>query len=231
MSCEGSVDPTPGGPSEGLGRGAFSAAGWALGIGLLGLVLRLLVAWEFTGHPLGQMTWIDEEAYWERGRVILAGAWLPSRPFYQDPLYPYLLAALMRVFGTESTTLRLVVACLGALTPPAILLAGWKGLGRAEGIVAGLAAAVYAPFVFPDMLFEKEGLGALFAALALALTAWAASRSHRAWPAGLAGLAWGLLALLRSNALLVGPLGVAWWLLGVPDGEGRGRPWRAALGF
>lgn len=194
-----------------------------VGIGLVGLALRLVAAWQFTGHPLGRMAWIDEEAYWERGREILAGRWLPDQPFYQDPLYPYLLAALMAVIGTGLIGLRLALAALGALTPLLVLRAGRRGLGEAEGVVAGWFAALYAPFVFTDMLLEKEGLGAIIAGLALVFTAETAARRRASWPALLAGLAWGALALLRANALLVGPLGFVWCLA-----IGR---WRPALGF
>lgn len=197
---------------------------WALAIGLLGLVLRIACARQFAAHPLGQAPWIDEQAYWERALAILGGQWLPQRPFYQDPLYPYLLAALMAIVGTELATVRLSLACLGALTPVLVFGAGRIGLGRVEGIVAGLALALYGPLVFTDATLEKEGIGATFAALALGLTAW--SWGHRrAWPAWVAGAAWGLVTLLRANALLVAPLGAAWWLVG---SRGRVASWGVA---
>ncbi|HZW33018.1 MAG TPA: hypothetical protein VFF52_20045 [Isosphaeraceae bacterium] len=185
--------------------------GWVLAIGVLGLVLRLTYAWEFTRHPLGRLPWVDEIAYWLRGQEILLGAWLPSRPFYQDPLFPYWLAVLMRVVGQDLVRLRLVVAGLGALTPLAIFWAGRIGLGRVEGIVAGLMAALYGPLIFTDGLLEKEGLAALVAALGLILTASGASPARRAVWAGLSGLAWGALVLLRANALVLAPVGAAWW--------------------
>src|SRR5579883_635653 len=181
--------------------------GWVLAIGVLGLVLRLTYAWEFTRHPLGRLPWVDEIAYWLRGQEILLGAWLPSRPFYQDPLFPYWLAVLMRVVGQDLVRLRLVVAGLGALTPLAIFWAGRIGLGRVEGIVAGLMAALYGPLIFTDGLLEKEGLAALVAALGLILTASGASPARRAVWAGLSGLAWGALVLLRANALVLAPVG------------------------
>ncbi len=186
--------------------------GWVAVIGGLGLSLRLAYALQYTGHPLGRWPWVDEGAYWTQAQAILGGAWLPERPFYQDPLYPYLLAALMRMVGTDVASLRVALACLGSLTPLAVFWAGRRGLGRAEGIVAGLVMAAYGPLVFTDGQLEKEGAGALVAALGLWLAARAASRprSHPAF--GCAGLAWGILALLRANALVIGPLGAAWCL-------------------
>ena len=184
---------------------------WALAIGVLALVLRLTYAWEFTRHPLGRLPWVDEIAYWLRGQEILLGAWLPSRPFYQDPLFPYWLAVVMRMTGPDTVPLRLAVAGFGALTPLAILWAGRIGLGRVEGIVAGLMAALYGPLIFTDGLLEKEGLAALVAALGLILTARGAAPARSSVWAGLSGLAWGTLVLLRANALVLAPVGAAWW--------------------
>jgi hypothetical protein len=188
---------------------------WAVAIGLVGLTLRVACARQFAADPLGRFLWIDEQAYWTRARAILAGHVLPDQPFYQDPLYPYLLAALMVVVGDSVAALRLALACLGALTPLAVLWAGRIGLGRTEGLIAGCAAAVYGPLVLTDIGLEKEGPGALVAAIALGLTARVARRPT-APAAALAGLTWGALALLRANALVVGPIGAIWCGWGVP---------------
>jgi hypothetical protein len=204
--------------------------GWAVAVGLVGLALRVACARQYAGDPLGRFAWIDEQAYAGRARAILAGHLLPDRPFYQDPLYPYLLAALMVVVGDSVATLRVALAALGALTPVAVLWAGRTGLGRAEGIVAGWAAALYGPFIVTDMGLEKEGPGALLAAVALGLSAKGARRPSVA-TAAVSGLAWGALALLRSNALVVGPIGAAWWAWGVPRREGARWTPRPALAF
>ena len=199
---------------------------WLAAIGLLGLALRVGFATEYAGHSLGRLPWVDEGAYWSRAGEISRGRWLPARPFYQDPLFPYALALMMKVAGTSVASLRVALACLGSLTPPLIFAAGRRGLGRAEGLVAGLSAAFYGPMIFADGLLEKEGLAALVASMALAASAWASTGPSRkaatAWMA-LAGWSWGLLALLRGNALLIGPLGTIWaW------SAARGRRWPAA---
>jgi hypothetical protein len=125
------------------------------------------------------------------------------------------------------------LACLGSLTPVAVFWAGSKGVGRTEGIVAGLMTALYRPLVFNDGLLEKEGVGALVAALALGFTAKgvAPERGPR-WLVA-AGFAWGLLALLRANALLIGPLGVVWcvWFFGPALAHRLRSVLRFAVGF
>ena len=195
--------------ADGSPRWTWADVVWLVLIGVVGLGLRLGYVLEYAGHPIGQMTWVDEGAYWSRALEILQGRWLPTRPFYQDPLHPYVLAFLIKIAGPSVGTIRIILACLGSLTPVLIFLAGRRGLGRAEGVVAGLMAACYGPLIFTDGLLEKEGLAALLASMALAISAQASTRSRPAWFV-LSGWVWGLLALVRANALLVGPLGAVW---------------------
>jgi hypothetical protein len=201
----------------------------------LSLTLRLAYVRELTNHPIGRGPWVDELAYYLRAREILAGGWLPTRPFYQDPLFPYFLSVLMRILGTDVVTLRFALATLGALTPLTVMWAGRVGLGRAEGIVAGVITAIYGPLIFADGLLEKEGFAALVAALALTATVLGIGRGRRVAWAALSGLAWGSLVLLRANALVIGLLGAAWWWLeGKTGAERRLRFARAflfSLGF
>ena len=198
------------------GSGTLVDVGWTLLIGLTAMALRLGIARQYGAHPIGQIPWVDEQAYWSRAQEIFQGRWLPDRPFYQDPLLAYLLAGMMRVLGTTRVPdLRVGMACLGSLTPVAVFWAGRLGLGRAEGVVAGLAVAIYGPLAFTDALLEKEGPAALVAALALALSARAVATDRRWGAAALAGAAWGALALLRANALLLGPMVAALLVLGI----------------
>ena len=196
---------------------------WPAGIFLLALAMRLAFVVDFAHHPLGKLPWVDEGAYWERAGEILGGAWLPDRPFFQDPLYPYVLAVLMRVVGSAVSSLRITLACLGALTPVMVYWAGRRGLGRAEGIVAGLLSAVYGPMIFADGLLEKEGLAALGAATGLWLTACAVEPRGRSWRAAVMGWVWGGVALLRANALVLAPLGALWWWITDRRGASPGR--------
>ena len=179
--------------------------GWFVAIALTAGVLRLAFAWQYTRHPLGQYAWVDESSYWTWAQAILQGGWWPIRPFYQDPLYPYWLAVLMAVVGSSVATLRIASAALGILTPLVVAWAGRVGLGRAEGLLAGWATACYGPLIFADGSLEKEGLAAFWTALALGVTAHLARSGRLGWCA-LGGACWGVVALLRSNALVIAPL-------------------------
>jgi hypothetical protein len=195
-------------------------AGWLVAIGLTGVVLRLVYVWQYTEQPLGHFPWVDESSYWSWAQAIWRGGWWPVRPFYQDPLYPYWLACLMGVVGSDVAGLRMASAGLGALTPLVVFWVGRTGLGRSEGLLAGWATALYGPLIFADGSLEKEGLAAFCTALAMGLTA-CMSNSGRPALAGTAGAAWGVVGLLRSNALLIAPIAASWLLFGTSD---RPRP-------
>ena len=141
-------------------KSLLRAAAWPVAIGLAALAFRLAFALEYTAHPLGRLPWVDEEAYWDRARAILAGAWLPPRPYYQDPLFSYVLAGLIRLVGPDVARVRIALACVGALAPVCVYWAGRRGLGRGEAIAAGWLAAACGPWVFTDGQLGKEGLAA-----------------------------------------------------------------------
>ena len=185
--------------------------GWFVAIGLTAAVVRLGFAWQYAHAPLGQYAWVDEASYWTWAQAILNGGWWPIRPFYQDPLYPYWLACVMAVVGTDVADLRIASAALGAFTPLVVTWAGRVGLGRAEGLLAGWATALYGPLIFVDGSLEKEGFAAFWTAGAFVITAYLA-RSARLAMALAAGACWGVVVLLRSNALVIGPVGALWLL-------------------
>ena len=74
------------------------------------LILRLAYVRQFSAHPYGRFPWVDENAYWTWALAIRGGQWLPSRPFYQDPLFAYLLAGLMTLVGSGFRALRSALA-------------------------------------------------------------------------------------------------------------------------
>lgn len=148
---------------------------------------------------------MDSQEYDRWAREIARGDWLGSEPFFQAPLYPYLVALIYRVAGFSYDAVYLVQI--------AVALAGLYALGRAGAElggarVGGLAAwggALYLPFVFYDVQLLKES----FAVAAVAALLWALAAARRRGAARLwatAGLLAGLLALLRENFLLVAPL-------------------------
>jgi hypothetical protein len=125
--------------------------------------------------------------------------WLGPRTFYQDPLYPYFLAALYAPFGRNVRLVFLVQAVLG-LVGIALLWAITRRLwddGVALG--AGLMAALYGPLVLYENVLLRTTLINVtgIATLWLAIRAFREPRPRRFTLLGLAGA---IAALATSGA-------------------------------
>ncbi|RPJ44178.1 MAG: hypothetical protein EHM19_07180, partial [Candidatus Latescibacterota bacterium] len=116
---------------------------------LAGLGLRLwhvssLAALPSFDHPYEGL---DAELYVRLARAVAGGDLLPSGLLDAAPLYAYWLALFVRAFGDPFLAPRLAQAVLGAAVAPLLFAAGRRSGGRAVGLLAGLAAAIFPPFL------------------------------------------------------------------------------------
>jgi tetratricopeptide (TPR) repeat protein len=196
---------------------------FAVALALRALHLLELRASPFLGAKLGDAATYDKWAH-----AIAAGDWLGREVFFQAPLYPYLLGTLYATLGDDPLLVR-GFQCLLSATACALLASATASLfSRGAGLAAGLLLATYAPSIFLDALLQKSVLDVFLLGLAI----WLAARLARAPALRLAaalGVATGLLALARENALiLAGVLGA--WLLTL-EGVVRARRWLLAGAF
>ena len=170
----------------------------------LALGLRVVHLADVARSPFFARPMIDGQAYDTWAQAIRAGT-APARPFYQDPLYPYLLALLYAVFGHQYLAVYILQLLLGLAVTALIFDTARRLFDFRAGVAAGFFAAVYPVFIFYEGMVEKTAL----AVFLLALTLWATIRSLRPgrwpWPL-LAGAALGLAALVRANLLAFAPL-------------------------
>ncbi|MCC7293569.1 MAG: tetratricopeptide repeat protein [Phycisphaerales bacterium] len=175
------------------------------------MLARLAHLWStrelpFLQHPVG-----DAEGYIAWATRIAGGDWIGSEPFYQAPLYPYLLGALFRVVGVRGMAVLLAQSMMGSFAALALAATAGRIGGRRAAWVAGLMYALYPPAIFFDGIIQKASLaGALTCLLLLLVTV--GSRRWRAGRAVAAGAVTGLLALTRENAFVWLAL-IAGWLL------------------
>lgn len=192
-----------------LGRGGPLTAA---ALFLFALGVRWLYIWEVWGSESVRYLMVDSRAYHERAIAILGGDWLGDRVFYQDALYPYFLAGLYALFGPGSVGVLGAQALLDATTVLAISLIARRLCGDRCGLVAGVLAALYKPFIYYDALLLKTSLSLFLISWALYLLQRAEeSRRRRGW--FFAGLGLGLASLTRGNYLVFVPVVLAWiWL-------------------
>jgi tetratricopeptide (TPR) repeat protein len=167
------------------------------------LLVRLAHWWAVRDEPFFAWLAMDSQEYDRWAQGIAAGDWLGSQVFFQAPLYPYLLAALYKVFGHSLDSIYLAQIGLAVAGVWALYRAGREMGGQRVGLAAAGLAAFYGPFLFHDVHLLKESLAVSVTCFLL----WAlATRRH--WLA--AGLLLGALALLRENALLLLPFLLPW---------------------
>jgi tetratricopeptide (TPR) repeat protein len=212
--------------------GALGLGGLLAGVFALALLARLVYGFEIRDLPTQHELVMDAQRYDALARDVLDHGWRPHEPFYQAPLYPYLLAAVYAVAGRSLAAVRVAQAVLGALTAvlaavAAARLFGERGQapgnqgpedGRLENrgpdrrlaaaAIAGVLAALYAPAVFYTPLLLKTVPALFLESAALVLLLPPGGRGVAALSArrGLAaGGALGGAALLQENLLLLVP--------------------------
>lgn len=188
-------------------------------------LLRLWHLFSLRELPIFDVLILDSRHYDAWAQRIVAGDWLSrtgvgSGAFYMDPLYPYFLAGLYRLFGRDLVLVRLVQVALGVGTCGLTAIIGRRTGGAWVGNVAALAVALYRPLIFNEVELEKTALGVFLvtAALALLLRPGLASRAA-------AGALMGLASLTRGNVLLLAPLAAVWLLFEAAPKTG----WRERL--
>lgn len=153
----------------------------------------------------------DAVAYHAWAQRIASGDWLGTEGFYQAPLYPYVLAVWMRVFGESIAAIRALQAILGAIACGLLCIGATRLWGRTVGVVAGLMLALYGPAVFFDGIVQKASLTGFLTCSLFAATTW-----HLTAPRRIAALAVGtiagLLSITRENAMIWVVL-LAGWLV------------------
>ena len=126
------------------------------------LILRLAYVYEIADNPFFTSPVVDAFTYSQQAAAIAGGAWLDYAPgpFWQPPLYPWLLGAIHWLAGDGFfLAARLLQAALGALSCALLFLLGNQWFGRRVGLVASAALAAYGPAIY----FDAELLPAVVA--------------------------------------------------------------------
>jgi len=189
---------------------------WAIAIGvmLVAVVIRLVHHAYMQAHdPFYDVLWAGGDNYlFDRWAMEIAQAlWLrPERvPFWQGPLYPYVLGLVYLRFGHDFTAAVMAQHLLGALTAVLVADTARRVFSTRAAWLAGLGAAACPMF----LLYEGEILSdslILFCNVALIWALIRASDKDRRRDWSLAGAALGVACLARPNALLMLPLMLAW---------------------
>src|SRR5512137_1951594 len=130
----------------------------------LGAGLRLANLAATSSSPFFTRPVIDGQVYDEWAMAIKNGK-APAEPFYQDPLYPYFLAAIYGVFGHSYVAVYIIQLLLGVGLLWLIFDTTRMVFDRRAGIIAALLAALNKPLIFYDGQIEKTALAVFLVGL------------------------------------------------------------------
>jgi tetratricopeptide (TPR) repeat protein len=195
------------------------------GVALLALAARLAYVHQINAAGIGGYLRLDPLYYHDWGRRIAAGDVIGREVFEMSPLYAYYLGGIYRLFGEGPDLPRILQCLLGAAVCGLLVLVGRRVFSKAEGIVAGLLFALYAPAIFYDGQVMKTSLEISFATLATFSFFAASYRREAPAPGRLfaGGLLLGLTALMRENILVAAPLFLVWAVWPRAGSSGRAR--------
>lgn len=186
---------------------------WVALIFVCAVLLRLGVAYQIAGSPLFDVLVGDARHFTEWAKRISAGDWFGSEVFFQTPAYPYFLGLIFAGFGDSLWWPRLFQALLGGASCVCLMIAGKRCFGHVAGVAAGIGAAIYAPFVFGDVLLHKPALQTFFLASILCVVAKIDLRTQSAFATVALGVLIALGALVQEHLLLFIPAMLLWILL------------------
>jgi len=119
---------------------------------IAGLAITLRVAYALASRrsPFFEHLDLDSKFYDTWARQIAGGEWVGTEVFFMGPLYPYFLAVIYKVAGTGLVTVKIVQAVIGGFTAGGVFLLGKAAFNRTAGLIAGLIAVFYVPFIYYD---------------------------------------------------------------------------------
>ena len=127
--------------------------------GSVALLVRLLFLVEVRQVPYMRHLVGDAAGYYAWAQELAGGGWWGTEPFYQAPLYPYVLGVLFRLLTDDVWLVRIVQTLWGAVAVCLLGYGTWKMFGRAAGLMAAGMLALYAPAIVFDGLIQKASLG------------------------------------------------------------------------
>lgn len=166
-------------------------------VGVQAVLIRETLDCAAFAYPL-----IDSASYHQWALAILKGKG-PSTPFWQPPLFPWLLALVYGIFGDSMIAARAVQGALGVAASLLTLALGTRLGGKGVGLAAGLMTVLCGPLLFFQTQLLPTGLAVVLDLALVILILRAMERPEvKRW--GMAGLGLGAAALALPNVLVMG---------------------------
>ncbi|MBN1309071.1 MAG: glycosyltransferase family 39 protein [Chitinispirillaceae bacterium] len=181
---------------------------------VISILLNLIILSAYRQSPFATFLLWDAAHYWDWALKIADGQWIGNTVFHQPPLYPYLLAAFIKIFGQTLTPVYLFQSVLSAGTAALVAhLTGRVTGSNRTGLVAGMLYAFYGMQLF----YAFKVLSECVAAFLLVLVVWLLLSEHNRLRTFAAGASMGAVLLVKPNFLLAVPFLAVFFFIRKPD--------------
>lgn len=193
---------------------------WLLfAITALGLGLRLVYIWQVKSTPVFGFYAVDAKSYDAFALKILGGNFLFKDAIYLEPLYPFILAAIYKIFTHSLIAVAVLQAAIDTLTGLMLYFISLRIFNKkAIGLSAFFIYSCYAVSIFYTAFILDVTLS-IFLVVSSVLATLYAQGGRENWRWYLAGFIWGLAILVRANVLLIMPFILIW--IFVRNGNGK----------
>ncbi len=196
----------------------------ALLVGAIALIVQAVYLALAVQDPAFALPIIDEAAYHESAIRLANGGRLIDDAFWQPPLFPLLLGCLYWVTGPSVVAAKVALGAVAVASCVLVWSIGRQAFSRRVGIVAGIMAAFYGPYLFFSTQLLPTGL-AVFLDL-VAISFWLGCLDKPRWHGWIGfGLTAGLATITVPNSAVLVMLA----LLGQLIAGVRRREWRTAF--
>lgn len=193
-------------------------------IAIVALAIGLRLAWIAYVNPNPLDGRADDTTFYASAGQSLAAArgytnFLGFPTAQWPPAYPFLLAGIFKVFGSDNfVAAKVVNALAGGLTCLLIYLIAARVFDRRIGLLAALLFAVFPGQIFFSTLLMTESLTpALVGLMLLLLLMWVVERKEARWFQHAAiGVLFGVALLARGEAVMLVLAALLIWKLAVP---------------
>lgn len=173
----------------------------SLGVALLGLAfVKFFFFLSIAQDPIFLYPQIDGKWYHIWAQQLSAGNWLSDKPFYQEPVYPYLLALVYTCFGAKLWVMAFWQILISVFTGYLLFLLTQQLFGTRS------AWNTFALYSFFGLLYfyEFQPIKTTLVLFFSTLTLWLCLKKTKfgSWKAG---ISLGFLTLLRGNTFLLLP--------------------------
>jgi tetratricopeptide (TPR) repeat protein len=176
---------------------------WRIILFIAAFAVKGAVLASFHDHPLLQPRGtLDTAVYVQLARQVAQGdVALGTAPYFVAPLYIYFLGLVLWISGGSLLAAKILQIILGAIAVVLIAETARLWAGERAAWATGVVAILTGIFTFYEITLLQAALDAFLVALSLFLLV-RALLSRRASTFAIAGLAFGVFALNRPNALL-----------------------------